>query len=186
MIIKMNEYIIIVLVLIALIIIIAAIIWGSDYFMTAVNMSLFSLLSAILYLLLQAPDVALTEAAIGVCISTVIMLAFIKKLKLFKGSIKLEILPIIVCIIFFTLLFSIISYLPEFGSPNVTISDNDVLKYYFLHTQNDIQINSLVAAILASFRGFDTFGETVVIYTALVSVLLILRDNKEAQVNETK
>ena len=34
----------------------------------------------------------------------------------------------------------------------------------------------MVTSILASYRGFDTFGETVVIYTAGIAVLVLLYD----------
>ena len=34
----------------------------------------------------------------------------------------------------------------------------------------------MVTSILASYRGYDTFGETVVIYTAGIAVLVLLYD----------
>ena len=41
-------------------------------------------------------------------------------------------------------------------------------------TQEEIEIPNLVSAILADFRGYDTLGETVVIFTAGLAVLLVL------------
>ncbi len=40
---------------------------------------------------------------------------------------------------------------------------------------------NIVTAILASYRGYDTLGETAVIFTAGVAVLLILRRNDESE-----
>jgi len=39
---------------------------------------------------------------------------------------------------------------------------------------------NVVTAVLASYRGYDTLGETAVIFTAGIAVLLILRKNKES------
>ena len=47
------------------------------------------------------------------------------------------------------------------------------------NTKSEIGINSFVAAILASYRGFDTLCETCVIFLAGISVLLILGLNKK-------
>ena len=41
-------------------------------------------------------------------------------------------------------------------------------------TQEEVEIPNLVSAILADFRGYDTLGETVVIFTAGLAVLLVL------------
>jgi multicomponent Na+:H+ antiporter subunit B len=52
-------------------------------------------------------------------------------------------------------------------------------KYYIENTKNDIGIPSIVAAILASYRGFDTLGETSVILIAGIAVILILARRRE-------
>ena len=40
-------------------------------------------------------------------------------------------------------------------------------------SRNHIGIPNVVTSILASYRGYDTFGETVVIYTAAIAVLAV-------------
>ena len=52
-------------------------------------------------------------------------------------------------------------------------------KYYLENAKNDIGIPSVVAAILASYRGYDTLGETSVILIAGLAVILILAKRKE-------
>ena len=41
-------------------------------------------------------------------------------------------------------------------------------------TERDIEIPNLVTAVLADVRGYDTLGETLVIFTAGLAVLLVL------------
>jgi len=45
--------------------------------------------------------------------------------------------------------------------------------YYETNTPN------MVTAVLADYRGFDTLGETVVIFTAALGVILILRTRRD-------
>ena len=39
----------------------------------------------------------------------------------------------------------------------------------------EIGVQNVVSAVLASYRGYDTMGETTVIFTAGVGVLLLLK-----------
>jgi multicomponent Na+:H+ antiporter subunit B len=41
-------------------------------------------------------------------------------------------------------------------------------------TPQDIAVPNVVTAVLASYRGYDTFGETVVVFTAALGVMLLL------------
>jgi multicomponent Na+:H+ antiporter subunit B len=61
--------------------------------------------------------------------------------------------------------------LPEFGSPKFN-------HYYLQNSKNDTGIISVVASILASYRGFDTMLETLVILSAGMGVLLISGEEK--------
>ena len=56
---------------------------------------------------------------------------------------------------------------------------------YVDKTSDEIDIPNVVTAVLASYRGYDTLGETVVIFTAGVGVLLLLRGNRSKHGAET-
>ena len=47
-------------------------------------------------------------------------------------------------------------------------------------TADEIHIPNVVTAVLASYRGYDTFGEAVVIFSAGLGVLLLLGLNGNA------
>ena len=55
-------------------------------------------------------------------------------------------------------------------------------------SRSHIGIPNVVTSILASYRGYDTFGETVVIYTAAIAVLVLLYDgvSKTSKINKEK
>ena len=144
-------------------------------------MSAFSLFLAICYLFMDAPDVAMTETALGACLSTCVLLNLIKIFgdKNDKPASKLKnIGAIIICVIFIGFLTFASFDLPLYGEENTPVHQH-VTKYYLENTKNDIGIPSVVAAILASYRGYDTLGETSVILIAGLAVVLILSRRKE-------
>ena len=79
--------------------------------------------------------------------------------------------------------------MPNFGS-NVSPSQTHVAKQYIERTPDEIHIPNIVTAVLASYRGYDTLGETAVIFTAGVGVLLILgrlgRRKKETKTKKNR
>ena len=67
-----------------------------------------------------------------------------------------------------------ISFLPPFGAADTPIHQH--LSSYFLeNTLEQTGVINTVTAILASYRGFDTMGEVVVIFTAGVGVISLLK-----------
>jgi multicomponent Na+:H+ antiporter subunit A len=54
-------------------------VWQKDLLLAVLGTSAVSVVLSVLFYLLQAPDVALTEAAIGVALSTIIFVIAIKK-----------------------------------------------------------------------------------------------------------
>lgn len=143
-----------------------------------INNSLLSIFLVILYLLLDAPDVAMTEAAIGACLSTVILLEsikiFNKNNKQFQYNKKF--LALVFCLLLTIIMIYIGCELNDFALTSKVHSH--VSAYYLNNTYDQIGIKSSVAAILASYRGFDTLGETIVILTAGICVIINFANNK--------
>jgi multicomponent Na+:H+ antiporter subunit B len=76
------------------------------------------------------------------------------------------------------ILFWAVEDMPAFGDPDAP-ANQYVAQMYIERTLPDIGIDNIVTAILASYRGFDTLGETVVIFTAGVSVIFLLRRGEQ-------
>ncbi|MDH7594259.1 MAG: hypothetical protein QHG99_07920 [Methanomicrobiales archaeon] len=63
---------------------------------------------------------------------------------------------------------------PAFGDPSAP-AYNYVAERYVREAYNETATINIVTAILADYRGYDTLGETTVIFTAGVAVLLLIR-----------
>ncbi|MDX1493201.1 MAG: DUF4040 domain-containing protein, partial [Longimicrobiales bacterium] len=137
-------------------------------------MGIYSFLGASWMLLLDAPDVAFTEAAVGAGISTVLLLSTLALVgdKEHKPQ-HTPILPLFVVIITGAVLVYGTSQMPPFGHPE-NPANLHVAPHYLEESYDAIHIPNVVTSVLASYRSYDTMGETVVVFTALVGVLLLL------------
>ena len=134
----------------------------------------FSLLTAMLFVTLDAVDVAFTEAAVGAGISTVLMLGTIALTsRSTKPSTRSNALPLLLV----TLTGAVLVYgtldMPTFGDPNAP-AQTHLAPHYLNESITEIDVPNVVTSILASYRGFDTLGETAVVFAAGIGVPLIL------------
>lgn len=135
---------------------------------------IYSLLSAALFVSLDAVDVAFTEAAVGAGITTVLMLGtLVLTSSEEKARDRRTILPLIVVTVTGAALIYGTLDMPAFEDPNAPIHTH-VAPRYLEETPDKIGVPNVVTAVLASYRGYDTLGETTVIFTAGVGVLLLL------------
>ena len=138
--------------------------------------ALFSLVTACLFVLLDAVDVAFTEAAVGVGISTVLLLGVLSLTRSREAvTPRMRRLPGAVAVLFAggTLVYAS-QDLPEFGSPATPVQTHPLTDVYLRQSQEDIGIPNTVTSVLASYRGLDTLGELIVVFTAGVAVLALL------------
>ena len=63
--------------------------------------------------------------------------------------------------------------MPRYGDANAPIHQH-VANRYIEKSGAEVGPPNIVTSILASYRGYDTFGETVVVFTAAVGVLAII------------
>lgn len=146
-----------------------------DLFAVVMLSSVFSLLSAGLFVTLDAVDVAFTEAAVGAGITTVLFLgALALTSRIEKPPQGHQYVPLLVMIGLTAMLIYGTMDMPPFGDANAPAHQH-VMPQYITGTETHIGIPNVVSAILASFRSFDTLGETGVIFAAGVGVILLLR-----------
>lgn len=139
----------------------------------------YSFLMATVLFALDAVDVAMTEASVGAGISTVLMLGALylcrseESKPLHRPWLALGISVVLAA----GLIFGVVG-LPVFSDPNAAIH-HQVVPRYLTEMQHEINLPNAVTAVLASYRGYDTLGETTVVFTAGVGVIALLRRRRK-------
>jgi multicomponent Na+:H+ antiporter subunit B len=140
----------------------------------------YSLTSAAIFVNLDAVDVAFTEAAVGAGISTVLFLAAMaflpaeeKPARKNSTGVSHTLIATLVCMTAGLLLIAAALDLPAFGDPNAPAQVH-VAPRYLQESGDVLHIPNVVTTVLASYRGFDTLGETIVVFTAGLGVLMLL------------
>jgi multicomponent Na+:H+ antiporter subunit B len=145
-----------------------------NLFAVVMLFGIYSLLSAGIFVQLDAVDVAFTEAAVGAGISTIIMLG---TLALIGGteqeSMGLKPGPLIVVLVTGGALIYGTLDLPALGDPSAPVHQH-VAPRYIEESGSEIGVPNIVTSVLASYRGYDTLGEVTVIFTAGIGVLVLL------------
>ncbi|MCS5635093.1 MAG: DUF4040 domain-containing protein [Myxococcota bacterium] len=146
-------------------------------FAAAMLTGMFSLLSAGLFTLMDAVDVAFTEAAVGAGVSTVLMLGTLALTVREERERPLRFLPFFIVFVTGGALFFGTLDMPLYGDPSATIHHH-LVPDYIAGTKTEFGLPNIVTAILASYRGFDTLGETAVIFTAALGVMALLASGR--------
>ncbi|MEO0465435.1 MAG: DUF4040 domain-containing protein [Pseudomonadota bacterium] len=135
----------------------------------------YSLISATWFILLDAVDVAFTEAAVGAGISTALLLG---AMLLTARTAKAEkpfarIAPFLVVVATGAILVYASVDLPVLGDPDSPVNTG-VGQDYLQRHYGEMAFPNVVTSILASYRGFDTLGEVAVVFIAGLAVALLL------------
>lgn len=142
----------------------------------------YSLGLALLWLTLQAPDVALTEAAVGAGVMTVLLLLTLTKTvrpPTTSTFASVNWPAAAIAIVFAGALLWTVPAMPAIGDDTAPAWENeDVTQYYIEHAEKETGVKNSVTAVLAAYRGFDTLGEAVVVFAAGVSVLVVMREER--------
>ena len=152
-----------------------------NLFATTMLTGIYSLLCASLFVCLDAVDVAFTEASVGAGIATILFLGTLALTSFEeKTVVKISIPGLLLVLITGGLLFYGIADIPAFGDPDTPVQIH-LAEKYINESATEIDVPNLVTSILASYRGYDTLGETTVIFTAGIGVLMLLGRGKGKQ-----
>jgi multicomponent Na+:H+ antiporter subunit B len=139
----------------------------------------YSFLMATVLVAMDAVDVAMTEASVGAGISTVLLLGalFLCETEETK-PVHRPWLPLFVVAAVGGLLVYGTLGLPEFSDPKAPIHEH-VVPRYLNDIKQEVGVPNVVTAVLASYRGYDTLGETTVVFTAGAGVVALLRRRRK-------
>jgi len=175
-----------------------------DLLAASAALGAYSLMMALLWCTMNALDVAFTEAAVGAGISTVLMLAAIARIgRTERGVARSPLLrrplwsmrdrvalaeercrshrgavaaAVLVCALVAGVLFDGTRDMPRVGDEGSPANSKpDVARHYLEASPEEVGPANVVTSVLGDYRGYDTMGETVVIFTAALCVLMLLR-----------
>jgi len=159
-----------------LVAIVVGIIVLRDLLAGVILLGLYSLVAAGVFVVMDAVDVAFTEAAVGCGISTIL---FLGALSFTRHEQKPRGHDSFIVLVFVILTGSLLIYgtldMPHYGDPQSPAQTHPELTQHYLYKSTDeTGMPNVVTSVLASYRGYDTLGETVVVFTAGIAVLSLL------------
>lgn len=88
------------------------------------------------------------------------------------------------CLLLIAVLLLAVSWLPVLGDPDGP-NNNEVSQRYIEKGMEESGAVNMVTNMILSYRGFDTFGETCVLFIAATCVIVLLRRSEE-EIENTK
>ena len=166
---------------IALLLLGAVVVWGlsrsTDLLVSVIFLAVFSFLTTTLFLLFDAVDVAFTEAAVGTGASTLLFLAALlstgRYQKVRKRALTLRLGSLTLALTVAAALLYAVAGLPDFGDPLAPIQQH-VAPRYLGWSAFEVGPPNVVTSVLASYRGYDTLGEVLVVFTGGIGILSLL------------
>ncbi|WP_435361575.1 DUF4040 domain-containing protein [Haloarchaeobius sp. DFWS5] len=155
-----------------------------------VGFAAYSLGLAMVWVVFDAPDVALTEAAVGAGVTTALLLVMARRLSRASraaaadddglvdsppdapGSRWRRTGSLVVAALVTVGILLTVPSLPAVGDGQAP-AFGPATEYY-LTDAGERGIDNVVTAVLVVYRGFDTFGEVAVVFAAAVAVLAVL------------
>ncbi len=128
---------------------------------------------SIAFLILKAPDLAITQLVVEILCLIILIRATIKKdLPLVRdGRWFFNTVATLLFIAFFLMFaYFALQELPYFGAPIMRVA-----KVYIEQGLQKTGATNLVASVILDFRGYDTLGEATVLFTAVIGVLAVMR-----------
>ena len=159
----------------------------------------YSSIMAIIWVLLESPDLAITEAAVGAGVTSILFFITLKRISAIgkahadeQDATTKEInarpavkkfdhyygaVAILMGIAIVTALLLTASNTPPFGNPENPYN-NEVAERYLEKGLEETGAVNAVTGMILDYRAFDTFGESCVLFIAAACVLILLRDDK--------
>ena len=159
--------------------VVLAMVGQRNLFSVVMLSGIYSFLMATVLVALDAVDVSMTEASVGAGISTVLLLGALYLTKSEEAKpMRRRLLPLVLSASVGAALVYGSLGLPAFSDPESPIHTH-VVPHYLNDTLKETGVPNAVTSVLASYRGYDTLGETTVVFTAGVGVIALLRRKRK-------
>ena len=154
----------------------------------------YSLIMSMIWVLLESPDLAITEAAVGAGVTSVLFFITLKRISAIgkehadeqdDTTKEINARPAVkhferyykgmAVILGFSIIVA--SNAPAFGNAENPYN-NEVSERYLESGLKETGAVNVVTGMILDYRAFDTFGESCVLFIAAACVLILLRDDK--------
>ncbi len=157
-----------------------------NLFVASMLLGIVSFIMALIFVSLDAVDVAFTEAAVGAGISTILFMGTLALVGYReKDGSAFALGPALASLVVGAALLYATAEMPEFGNPD-NPAHTHVAPRYIETSPTEIGLPNMVTSVLASYRGYDTFGETTVIFTAGIGVIMVLTQRRRRRPTKNK
>ncbi|MBN1869751.1 MAG: DUF4040 domain-containing protein [Candidatus Omnitrophica bacterium] len=156
-----------------------------DLLSSVVAVGAVGLCLSIVFLILKAPDVAITQLVVEILALIILIRATLKKDLPFSTSGRWLVNTFITgafIVVLMVIAAKCFQDLPKFGYPDMRVA-----RTYLSEGMAKTGATNIVAAVILDFRAFDTLGEATVLFAAVISVLAVVRRvgrKKEGQQEE--
>jgi multicomponent Na+:H+ antiporter subunit B len=135
------------------------------------------------FLILKAPDLAITQLVVELLCLVILIKATIKKdlpLVIEGRWVFNTVSTLIFIIVFLFFSYAAVKELPDFGNPVMALMKN----YLLAEAANSSGAENIVSAVTLNFRAYDTLGEVAVLFTSIIGVLAVLRHRGRKEILE--
>lgn len=98
--------------------------------------------------------------------------------RLRSNSTLYRVLCVAITVVFIAVMLRVVVDLPMFGDPG-SITNNEVGQRYLEQGIEETGAINFVAGMILDYRAFDTFGESNVLFMAVIAVLMLLQRDKK-------
>ncbi|MFH1368168.1 MAG: hydrogen gas-evolving membrane-bound hydrogenase subunit E [Elusimicrobiota bacterium] len=144
-----------------------------DLLSSVISIGFVGLGLSICFLLLKAPDLAIVQLVVEI----LVLIILIRMTVTHDGVIRhkndkfLSVAAAVFTALFMIICYHALKYMPEFGSPLMKTSSVYLAKGFPATGASNI-----VSSIALGFRAYDSLAEIIVIFTAVIAVLAIMRN----------
>ena len=134
------------------------------------------------FLVLKAPDLAITQLVVEVLCLIILIRATIRRDLPFSTTGRWffnTFITIIFIVIFLAMSYIALKDLPKLGYPIMKVA-NVYIQEGLIRTG----AANLISAVILDFRAYDTLGEATILFTAVIGVLAVMRKVGRKKVNE--
>jgi multicomponent Na+:H+ antiporter subunit B len=140
---------------------------------SVVSLGTVGMILSIIFLLLRAPDIAITQVVVEILTLVVLVRVTLgRDVSADMTSSKPYILPLVIIFGLFSAVF--ITYhalmLPAFGYSPMAVGTE-----YLAVAPEKLKTANVVTSVILDFRGYDTIGEATVIFTGIIGAIVLLR-----------